>query len=69
MTEIWTTDEVAAHCGIAATSVRKTMSRWSVTPIDREPGRRGQSRYRAEDVRAAKEAAPGKGNRTPRATA
>lgn len=65
-TEVWTTDQVAKHCGIDSTSVRKTMSRWGVAVHDREPGKGGQNRYLADAVRAAKQKAPGKGNRTPR---
>ncbi|MBP2341136.1 hypothetical protein JOF41_007390 [Saccharothrix coeruleofusca] len=66
MTEVWTTEEVADHCGIKASSVRETMRRWGIEPYDRIPGRGGANRYPAAEVRAAKQAAPGKGNRTPR---
>ena len=66
MTEVWTTEEVAAHCGITPTSVRKTMRRWGVEPHDRAPGVGGANRYLADAVRTAAAAAPGKGNRTPR---
>jgi hypothetical protein len=66
VTEVWTTDEVAAYCGISPASVSNKMIRLGVSPYDREPGRNGRNRYLAEVVRAACDAAPGKGNRTPR---
>ncbi len=64
--EVWTTEQVAEHCGIAPANVRKAMSRWNIPAIGREPGRGGANLYSAKAVRAAKEAAPGKGNRAPR---
>lgn len=64
--EVWTTGQVAEHCGIDAKNVRKYMDRWGVPSVGREPGRGGANIYSAKAVRAAKEAAPGKGNRTPR---
>lgn len=66
MTEVWTTDQVAEHCGIKPTVVSNRMIRLGVPVYDREPGRGGRNRYLAALVRAAVDAAPGKGNRTPR---
>lgn len=69
MTEVWTTDQVAEHCGIKSTVVSNKMNRLGVPVLDREPGRGGKNRYDADLVRAAVAAAPGKGNRTPRKAA
>lgn len=66
MTEVWTTEKVAAYCGIKPESVRKTMRRWGIEPVDRAIGLGGAYRYPADAVKAKKAAAPGKGNRTPR---
>lgn len=64
--DVWTTDQVAAHCGIKATVVSNRMIRLGVPVYDREPGRSGRNRYLAHLVREAVANAPGKGNRTPR---
>lgn len=64
--EIWTTAKVAEYCGIKDTVVSNRMIRLGVPVYDREPGRAGRNRYLADLVRAAVDAAPGKGNRTPR---
>ncbi len=66
MSEVWTTDQVAEHCGIKDTVVSNRMIRLGVPVHDREPGRGGRNRYLADLVRTATSAAPGKGNRTPR---
>lgn len=66
MAEIWTTDQVAEHCGVKPSVVSNKMLRLGVPVHDREPGRGGRNRYLAAQVRAAVAAAPGKGNRTPR---
>lgn len=66
MTEVWTARQVAEHCGIATRSVRNTMLRLGVEPIPGTYGPGGALCYRADDVRQARAAAPGKGNRTPR---
>jgi hypothetical protein len=68
VTEVWTTEEVAEHCDISPSSVRKTMTRWGVDVYDRAPGKAGANRYLAEQVRAAAAAAPGKGHRALRRT-
>jgi hypothetical protein len=60
MTEVWTTVQVGEYLGVAPTSVRKQMERWGVEVHDREPGKGGANRYRADDVRAARERAPGR---------
>lgn len=69
MAEVWTTDQVAEHCGIKPTVVSNKMNRLGVPVYDREPGRGGKNRYLADLVRAKVAAAPGKGNRTPRKAA
>jgi hypothetical protein len=66
--ERWTIAEVAAYLGATSTgSARKTLSRWGVAAVARQPGRAGASLYDADAVRAAREAAPGQGARTDRA--
>lgn len=62
--EIMTRDEVAAYWPVAPSAVSSTMSRHGVPVDSREAGRTGQSRYRADLVVAAKQAAPGQGRRT-----
>ncbi|MGW5657810.1 hypothetical protein [Streptomyces humi] len=56
---------VAAYLGFtgksATGSARKQMSRWGIAAHSREPGRSGQSLYLAAQVRAAREARPGRG--------
>jgi hypothetical protein len=65
--ETWTIDQVADYLGAASTgSARKTLSRWGVSAIGRQPGRAGASLYDPAQVRAAKDAAPGRGARTDR---
>ncbi|MCI3279200.1 hypothetical protein [Streptomyces cylindrosporus] len=66
---LWTIAEVADYLGAASTgSARKTLSRWGVTAVGRQPGRAGASLYDPEAVRAARDAAPGQGARTDRTT-
>ena len=66
MSEVWTTAQVAEYCKIKDSVVSNRMKRLGVPVHDREPGRGGRNRYLAGLVRAAVDAAPGKGNRTPR---
>jgi hypothetical protein len=57
--------EVTAYIGAASTgSARKTLSRWGIAAKGREPGRGGASLYDRKEVRAAKEARPGRGHRS-----
>jgi hypothetical protein len=64
---LWSIDAVAGFLGASSTgSARKTLSRWGVQAIGRQPGRAGASLYDPAQVRAAKEAAPGRGARTDR---
>lgn len=64
---LWTIAEVAEHLGAASTgSARKTLSRWGVTAVARQPGRAGASLYDPEQVRTARASAPGQGARTDR---
>lgn len=68
--ERWTIAEVTAYLGAASTgSARRTLSRWGVTAVARQPGRGGQSLYDPEEVRQAQAARPGRGARTDRRTA
>ncbi len=61
----WTLAEVATYIGASSTdSARRTLSRWKVRAVGREPGRGGASLYDPAEVRAAKEARPGRGART-----
>lgn len=63
--ETWTITEAAAYLRAASTgSARRTLSRWGVTAVGRQPGRGGESLYDADQVRAAKAARPGRGART-----
>lgn len=65
--ELWTIGQVADYLGYtgksAAGSARKQLSRWGVTAARSEPGQGGASLYDANQVRAAREASPGKGRR------
>ena len=65
--ELWTADQVADYLGAASTgSARRTLSRWGVRAVAYRPGPSGrpQAYYRADEVRAAHAARPGKGART-----
>lgn len=67
--ELWTIHQVAEFLGASSTgSARKTMSRWGVTAVARQPGRAGASLYDPDQVRSAQAAAPGQGARTDRLT-
>lgn len=66
---LWTIGDVAEHLGAASTgSARKTLSRWGVAAVARQPGRAGASLYDPEQVWAAQASAPGQGARTDRTT-
>ena len=70
--ELWTVSMVAKYLGYtgdaANASARKQLARWGVVSQGREAGRRGESQYFADVVRAAREKSPGKGRRgAPRA--
>ena len=65
--ELWTADQVADYLGAASTgSARRTLSRWGVRAVRYAPGPSGRvvAHYRADEVRAAHAARPGKGART-----
>ncbi|MFD8938593.1 hypothetical protein ACFV0R_25640 [Streptomyces sp. NPDC059578] len=63
--DTWNIAEVAAVIGAASTgSARRSLSRWGVRAVGREPGRSGTSLYLREDVRAARASRPGRGHRT-----
>ncbi|MCL8016902.1 hypothetical protein [Streptomyces sp. AS02] len=65
--ELWTIADVTEFLGAASTgSARKTLSRWGVTAVGRQPGRAGASLYDPNQVRDARAAAPGQGARTDR---
>ncbi|SED57935.1 hypothetical protein SAMN05216533_0010 [Streptomyces sp. Ag109_O5-10] len=63
--ELWTVSTVAEYLGFtgasATGSARRQLSRWGIAAVGREPGRSGQSLYRAAQVRAAHLARPGRG--------
>lgn len=64
---LWTIDDVVKAIGASSpSSARRTLGRWGVEPVGREPGRAGRSLYRPEDVRRAYAARPGRGARTDR---
>lgn len=66
-TRLWTIADVTEFLGAASTgSARKTLSRWGVQAVARQPGRAGASLYDPEQVRAARASAPGQGARTDR---
>lgn len=66
-TRLWTIADVTAFLEASSTgSARKTLSRWGVTAVARQPGRAGASLYDPEQVRAARASAPGQGSRTDR---
>lgn len=68
-TRLWTIADVTEHLGASSTgSARKTLSRWGVQAVARQPGRAGASLYDPEQVRAAQASAPGQGARTDRST-
>ncbi|BFP50049.1 hypothetical protein KCMC57_64170 (plasmid) [Kitasatospora sp. CMC57] len=63
--ETWGLDQVAAHIGASSTgSARKTLSRWGVQAVSREPGRGGQSLYSKTEIVYARATRPGQGTRT-----
>ena len=63
--ETWGLDQVAAHIGASsAGSARKTLSRWGIQAVGREPGRGGQSLYSKTDIVYARAIRPGQGTRT-----
>ena len=63
--DLWTTTQAAEHIGAASTaSARRTLGRWGVHPVARQPGTGGESLYRADDVRRARAGRPGRGTRT-----
>ena len=62
---LWTITQVADYLGAASTgSARKTLHRWGVHAVGRQPGRAGASLYNAEQVRTARAGRPGRGART-----
>ena len=57
--------EVVAYIGAASEgSARKTLSRWGVSAVGREPGRGGASLYDRTEIREAKAGRPGRGHRS-----
>lgn len=67
MPELWSAAEVAEHLGLASTgSARHTLSRWRIEAAGyrRNEAGRPEAQYDAEEVRAAKNARPGRGART-----
>lgn len=68
---LWGKQEVAEYVGIRVGSVPKWIKRHGVPVAGQSDPNRGgvASLYHPADVRAAKAAMPGKGNRTPRTRA
>lgn len=65
MSELWTTTEVAEHIGASTVkSASRSLGRWGIKPVSRQPGRSGENLWDAEQVRQAKAARPGRGART-----
>lgn len=63
--QIWTISYVAQNLRLASTaSARRTLGRWGVQPIGRQPGRGGESLYKAADILEAQKNRPGQGKRT-----
>ena len=63
--DLWTTTQAAEHIGAASTaSARRTLGRWGVHPVARQPGRGGESLYDPVEVRRAHAKRPGRGTRT-----
>lgn len=64
-TETWTLTEVAGYLkATSAGSARRTLSRWGVAAVGRQPGRGGESVYDRAAVEAARAARPGRGHRS-----
>lgn len=63
--ELWTVSKVAEYLGFtgdsANGSARKQLSRWGLKSEGRQPGRRGESQYAADQVKAAQARRPGRG--------
>lgn len=49
--ETWSRDRAAEYLGIKPDSVQRVLKRAGYEAVAREPGQRGRSLYRAEDVR------------------
>lgn len=64
MPELWTTTEVADRYGIKVESVPSSMRRLGVPVHSREAGRKGQNKYDAALVCAAREKMAGQGFRS-----
>jgi len=63
--ETWGLDQVVNYIqASSAGSARKTLSRWGVQAVGREPGRGGQSLYSKTDIVYARAIRPGQGART-----
>jgi hypothetical protein len=63
--ERWTISQVAEHLGYSGPSAtgtaRRQLSRWGLAAVDRAPGRGGEGRFAADQVRAAHTVRPGRG--------
>jgi hypothetical protein len=69
-TRLWTIADIAEHLGASSTgSARRTLSRWGVTAVARQPGRGGQNLFDPQQVRDAQAERPGRGKRTDLKTA
>lgn len=68
---LWDKHDVADYAGISVSGVKNWIKRRAVPVAGHTDPERGRvsNLYRPADVRAAKDSAPGKGNRTPRKAA
>ena len=58
------TEEVRVMRGAATIrSVSRTLHRWGIEPVSREPGRSGMNLYDADVIRYAMDRRPGRGKR------
>lgn len=61
-TGLWTTAEVAKYLGISVATAYSTIPRLGIEPVQREPGKRGQNLYDADEVQRKHLQRPGRGN-------
>lgn len=61
---LWTTDDVATYLKLTRASARAQLSAWGITPIARQPGRKGLNLYDANQVREHAQKRPGRGYRS-----
>lgn len=64
--ELWDKHDLAEFLGIRLDSVNGWLARHGIKPVDRNPAGQGAlaNVYDAEDIRRAKDQAPGQGHRS-----